>query len=344
MGHITGEIRPLVPIAQLFAIHLTVNKTSSRRAVVWTLRCAALALGVVGLGGTVYKAFEQLAGYEWQVRPAWLLLSGALYALGLAPMAWFWHRTLGALGMRAPVLATFRAYYLGHLGKYVPGKAMSVILRVAAVNKWVISMRLALLSCLMETLTMMAVGASLSALLTLVLLRSEPYLAAVAAAFAVGSLISTLPPVARRLARIGVDRLKARDEVTTAKMSPAEIDDHLRGIDYRLLFSGWCAAGVCWLMLGLSMWATLRAIGAENVSPFVDLPRLVATTAFAVVAGFASLLPGGIVVRDVVLLRLLAPICGEPSALVAAVLVRLVWLVSELLACGILYIGSAKRR
>jgi glycosyltransferase 2 family protein len=58
------------------------------------------------------------------------------------------------------------------------------------------------------------------------------------------------------------------------------------------------------------------------------------------VTGFLSLLPGGIGVRDALLMQLLAPLCGDANALIAAVLVRLVWLVSELAACGILYVGA----
>ena len=42
-------------------------------------------------------------------------------------------------------------------------------------------------------------------------------------------------------------------------------------------------------------------------------------------------------------MQLLAPLCGEANALIAAVLVRLVWLVSELVACGILYIARRNR-
>jgi hypothetical protein len=33
-------------------------------------------------------------------------------------------------------------------------------------------------------------------------------------------------------------------------------------------------------------------------------------------------------------------VCGEANALIAAVLMRLVWLVSEVVACGILYVGA----
>ena len=77
-------------------------------------------------------------------RPAWLVVSGVAYVLGMAPMGWFWHRTLAALGYQPPLSATMRAYYFGQLGKYVPGKAMVIILRVAAMRRWAPSMRIAI--------------------------------------------------------------------------------------------------------------------------------------------------------------------------------------------------------
>jgi uncharacterized membrane protein YbhN (UPF0104 family) len=95
--------------------------------------------------------------------------------------------------------------------------------------------------------------------------------------------------------------------------------------------------------LGWSLWATLRAIGVVDLEPIRHLPLLVAAVALAVVAGFASMLPGGLGVRDALLMQLLAPHCGSANALVAAVLVRLVWLVSELAACVILYVGARSR-
>jgi uncharacterized membrane protein YbhN (UPF0104 family) len=95
-------------------------------------------------------------------------------------------------------------------------------------------------------------------------------------------------------------------------------------------------------MLGWSLWATLRGIGVESAYPLAHLPILVAAVAISVVAGFASMLPGGLGVRDLLLMQLLAPVCGEPNALVAAALWRLVSVLSELIICVILEI--AKRR
>jgi uncharacterized membrane protein YbhN (UPF0104 family) len=123
---------------------------------------------------------------------------------------------------------------------------------------------------------------------------------------------------------------------------PADLDASLHGINVRLLATGWLAAIVCWVLLGLSLWATLRAMGVM-LDALGDLPRLVAAVALAVVAGFASMLPGGLGVRDALLMQLLTPSCGAANALVAALILRLVWLVSELAACVILYVAARFR-
>jgi hypothetical protein len=226
------------------------------------------------------------------------------------------------------------------LGKYVPGKALAIILRVAAVGKWVRSLRTAIVSALLETLTMMAVGAFLAAALSIVVLRLEARLAMLAAAMAVVAGLPTLPPIARRIARIGIVRVQQEDALALPRTAPADANATLHGIDWHLLTIGWIASSLCWLLLGLSLWTTLRAIGVASVHPLGDLPMFISAVAFAVVAGFLSLLPGGLGVRDAVLMQLLAPACGDANALVAAVLLRLVWLVSEVLVCGILYVTA----
>src|SRR5262249_47187334 len=63
------------------------------------------------------------------LRPGWLLLSGALYLLGLGFSALCWHRLLRALGQRPSFPSALRAYYIGHMGKYLPGKAWALFLR-----------------------------------------------------------------------------------------------------------------------------------------------------------------------------------------------------------------------
>jgi uncharacterized membrane protein YbhN (UPF0104 family) len=258
-------------------------------------------------------------------------------------MAWFWHRALTALGQPAPWPQTLRAYFMGHVGKYVPGKAMAVVLRVAGVRKWVTSIRIALVTSLLETLTMMAVGAFLAAVLSTLVLRLEPRLAAIGLIMAAAAGVPTLPPIARRLARLGLQRIKPNSALENSGITPIDLSASLEGINLQLLASGWAAASLCWTLLGMSLWATLMAIGAGNVQLVEDLPRLVAAVAFSVVAGFLSMLPGGLLVRDALLMQLLVPVCGKANSLVAAVILRLVWLVTEIAVCGILYVGAKEQ-
>jgi uncharacterized membrane protein YbhN (UPF0104 family) len=318
----------------------------SRRWLIWAFRIAVLSLVVLGVRGTAVNAIERLSQQEWQVRPGWLVVAGGLYVLGLVPMAWFWWRALAALEQPAPWIATLRAYFVGHLGKYVPGKALAVILRVASIGKWVRSVRVALVSSLLETLTMMAVGGVLAALLSATVLQLDWSYTVLALGIAAACAAPTIPPVARFLARIGALRIKQTAETTgpAGSLQPADSTDEFNGISMPLLASGWSAGCACWLFLGLSLGATLRAIGIGDFNPIAQLPLLVAATSFAVVSGFASMLPGGVGVRDLLLMQLLAPHVGDANALVAAVLMRLVWLVSELCVCVILYLGVKSGR
>jgi len=318
-----------------------------RPLLIWSLRIAALAIVAWFVSGSVRSALDKLSGREWHVRPAWLIESGLIYVMALVPMGWFWQQTLAALGCPAPLPNAMRAYFLGHIGKYVPGKAMSVILRVAAVRRWVPSMRVALISTIIETLTMMAVGALTAGVLAAFVLHMQYYLWLLAFGAAAACFVPTLPPVAKLLMRIGANRNRGKEGRDTAGTNEPGVavgfSESFAGLNYRLLAKGWIASAIFWLLQAISLWATLRAIGVDGASLSNDLPRLIAAVSFSVVAGFLSQLPAGIGVRDAVLFDLLKPIAGEANALVAAVLVRLVWLVSELVVCGILYIAAVRK-
>jgi uncharacterized membrane protein YbhN (UPF0104 family) len=63
-----------------------------------------------------------------------------------------------------------------------------------------------------------------------------------------------------------------------------------------------------------------------------------ASVSLAVVGGFLSGIPGGAVVREGILCWVLAREVTEATALAAAVVLRLVWLASELVISAVLYI------
>jgi uncharacterized membrane protein YbhN (UPF0104 family) len=288
-----------------------------------------VALVIWFVRGTLVEAWRQLGEHRWSLAPWWLVASGALYLGGLLPAGVFWWRVLRVCGQDAKLGETLRAYYIGHLGKYVPGKAMVVVLRAGLIHGQRVNPGVAAASVFTETLTMMAVGACLAAAILAARLRDERALFWGAVGLAVISLVPTLPPVFRRLARLaGVGR------------SQPEIREKLSRLGYTTLLWGWVSMGLVWSLLALSLWAAVRALGVEAVGrPFEHFTGYLAAVSLAMVAGFLSLIPGGLGVRDVILLRLmlrLLPLDAAQAAL-ASVLLRLVWLVSELAISGILY-------
>jgi uncharacterized membrane protein YbhN (UPF0104 family) len=298
------------------------------RAIQWTIAALVLAF----LIREVLRSWNDLAARSYRFHPGWLLLAAGCYLAGLAPCAWFWYQTLRAAGQRPPLLATLRAYFVGHLGKYVPGKALVVVLRAGMLRSAGADVRVAAISVFYETLTMMAVGAFLAAAALLLGMRQHPAMALLAAGLMLVALLPTLPPVFRPLVRWAG---AAGGDPTAA----ARLDR----LGYRNLALGWLAIGGGWLLVAASLWATLRAMDVPQaadsfVALLEQLPWLTASVALSVVAGFLSLLPGGALVRESVLYVLLQEPLGNETALVAAVVLRLVWLASEVIVAGGLWL------
>jgi glycosyltransferase 2 family protein len=280
---------------------------------------------------TLFDAWDQLGQHHWQCNFWWLAVSGCLYLLGTLLCGIFWHRALLALGQKVSLPRALRAYYIGHLGKYVPGKAMVVILRTGMVRGEGVDTSLAAVSVFFETLTMMSIGALMGAAIVAGWFREQTLLFWAALAMMAAAGLPTLPPVFRRLVRLlGVGRA-----------NPA-IADKLADLGYGTVLLGWVLTGLGWILLGLSFWAVLRALGAGNVNPFEQLHLHTAAVTLATVAGFLSFVPGGAVVREAVLAELMVPQLGDAIALLSAILLRLVWLVAELLISAILYIVARR--
>ena len=154
----------------------------------------------------VLSANQQLDGHAWHVLPWWLVLSGVLYLLGLLPGAFFWYRVLRRTGQEVGLGESLRAYYISQLGKYVPGKWMVILLRRVLLRGPAVENTVVAASVFFETLTMLAVGSAMAALVLLIGHRHQTFLIGAA----LGSmLLLGLPTVpaffqaAMRILRVG---------------------------------------------------------------------------------------------------------------------------------------------
>lgn len=275
---------------------------------------------------TLRDAWDQLGQDRWQFHFGWLMAAGGVYLAGLLPPALFWHRVLRVLGQSPLLSESIRSYYVSHLGKYVPGKAMVIVIRAGLVRSGRVHAGVAAVGVFLETLTMMAAGAAVALAILAVQFRGNAWLMALALGLMVLSGLPTLPPVFRVLARLA--RVGRSDPAVRAQLARFGLGT---------LLAGWAYMIVCWIVLGASLWLTLLGMGVEGLDLAGQLALCTATVALAVVAGFLSLIPGGVVVREAVLLALLAPHFGNAVAVASAVVLRVVWLVAELAVSAILY-------
>jgi uncharacterized membrane protein YbhN (UPF0104 family) len=324
----------------------------------WTLAAIKATVAVVVLWAVarhVLRTWNDLnrQGVSLRFEPGWLVASGALYLAGLAAYGRFFERILRVSATPVGLGPALRAYLISHLGKYVPGKAMVVVLRAGLVVQHGARASTAAIATFYETLVMMAAGGLVAAVgfaaaagSQHVALRvpgwgriSAPFyslVALVSLGLGLGFLALVFPPFFGRLARLVSLPIRG--------VGPGVLPSLTANLLVRGLL--WSAAG--WILLGVSQLAIVRAFdqaAAERLLQLRQAPVVIAAVALATVAGFVvAILPGGLGIREGVLMSLLAPAVGTDTSVVAALALRLVWVIAELAAGALLVVWPRSKR
>ena len=283
---------------------------------------------VAAIAYTVWKAASQLRENEFEFRNvawSWWLCSIVCYIGTMAFSCLFWHRVLLAFGQRPRIIDSFLAFFASQLGKYIPGKAMVVVIRTDLIRGDEVKTGPAAASVFVETLTWIFVGSAIASLLLILRFRDQFALQVTAGLLTLAAGALTWPPVFRRIA-LKVGGVGGRKIVKT-----------FDGLNLGTMSLGWGLMTVGWCFNGLSLWLVLQGLPETNVT-WADYPLALACVSLATVAGFVSLLPGGIGVRELVMIPLLGARFGSVNAIVAAIVIRVVWLVAELMTSGLIYL------
>jgi len=337
----------------------------------------AFTLAILAAVGRFFYLDLRRAGSEglWR-HPCWLVLSGAFYILGLFCSAWFWIRLMRSLGQDPSFMPAVRAYYLGHLGKYLPGKAWALVVRASLAQGAGVKVGVAGVTSLYEVLTTMSAGALLAAVLFAVgapdtsslddwsplrrlFTERDPDTSAVdrkgLVALALGMLVVVgvpiLPPVFNRL----VKRLRSLKNLLARQPASESIDPRRFHVRMPVLLEGLAMTAVGWMLLGASLWAVLQSVVDEpRLMTVAEWGQLSAILSLAYVAGFIVVfMPSGLGVRELFLRLFLVPELsrqwtGEKLSVTttiwAVLLLRLVWTAAELVTCAIVYQFPRQRR
>jgi glycosyltransferase 2 family protein len=325
-----------------------------RQLAITAVKTAVAVVVLWAIGRHVLRTYVDLRGRSESLHfdPLWLTISGVLYLAGLLACAVFFQHILRSSNAPIRFLPAWRAYIVSHLGKYVPGKAMVVVLRSGIVVPYGGRASTAAIATFYETLVMMCAGCLVAAIGFAGGSRSERIPLALwgwgpidlpiyrvgaltGLALALAFLIVVLPPVFGRVAGL------------VALPIPGVGPDALPRITHKLLGQGlfWSSGG--WILLGLSQLAVIRSFdpaGADAVAALGLAPVVIASVALATVAGFVvAVLPGGLGVREGVLMSALSPALGNDHAVVAALSLRLVWVAAEIAAAAVFFPWSGRR-
>ncbi len=306
----------------------------------------------------------EISGDLWKRPPhfAWLTVSGFLYLIGLGFSLFFWYRLLIRLGQKPRLLAAIRAYYLGHMGKYLPGKAWALMLRATLIRSAGVRIGVAVLSSFYEVLTTMAGAVVLAPVLFLCLFPESPAgfdwaslrrlvsfrelqpAGLERTALVVMSLVllaivggPILPPVFNRI----VHRISLPFQDRSGREAPR--------VTWRALGEGIVITTLAWLVMGASLWAVLRALRGDALA--FTLPvwgRLSAYVSLAYVAGFVIVLvPSGLGIREYFLKVFLTyelivaegtgAVDAGAQAVLAVLLLRMVWTAAEVVVNAVVY-------
>jgi uncharacterized membrane protein YbhN (UPF0104 family) len=101
-------------------------------------------------------------------------------------------------------------------------------------------------------------------------------------------------------------------------------------LNWPTYFRAWSWSLLGWLLYGGAMFCVLQAVAPEAFD-VAHYGLALTTICLATVGGFLSMLPGGLGVRELVMLPLLAGTYSTSAALISAILMRLVCVAIELL-------------
>ncbi|HMO13367.1 MAG TPA: lysylphosphatidylglycerol synthase transmembrane domain-containing protein [Pirellulaceae bacterium] len=301
--------------------------------IIWGKRVVS-AVVLLAVAYTAFKSLQQLDDQAVSIQQLdlrWIFGAAVLYAIGLG-LAWsFWHIMLHAIGQKPNLDKSSRAFVYSQLAKYVPGKAMVLVVRASCVSDEKVKAEAAVVSVFFETFTWMMSAAGLALMVRIFFMPQDIHIPSTALEFSLWiSAGATLlffalsfPPFFRRM--IGFAGTRKFWDANKAIRSGISIPVWILGVG--ILSLGW-------FCLATSLWMVLNAL-PENTLVDLNWSHCLIVVTLASVVGFLSFIPAGLGVRELVMIPMLGPVVGAGTAICAPIILRLLWISVELFLAGI---------
>lgn len=296
------------------------------RIVRWGFTMLAVALAVWAGADHWHEVAEAVRHLD----AGWLALATLATLLNVATAGLAWRSLLADLGSRLLLATAARVFFVGQLGKYVPGSVWPMVMQAELASDHGVARRRTAAATMVTTMLGVACGLC-------VVLAALPFAPDVVppgfgwAVFLVVPLLVMLHPavldrvINTTLARLGRDPLERR---TT-----------LRGT---VTATGWVL--LSWVAAGLQVWALAVSLGASANGRTLTLA--IGGYALAWAVGFAVVVaPAGAGAREVALLAVLSVVLDRGAVLVVVLLSRVLFTAVDLVLAGIgITVGRRRRK
>ncbi len=300
-------------------IQETAREKGSRRWIALAIKAVLFIVVVWFVSLLFYRSIRQV---DWSVlvfKPALIVLGAAVIMAASLVGSWIYRNLYRGLGSSLSKVQSFVLLTVPPLGKYLPGKVLSMAGHAAIAGSFGISLAVSGPAIVLIT----GLGLSGAALLGLILVMVQAHsqlggqfvqFVLPAGFFVVLALVFLHPAIYRRVINFVLGLVK--QPPLTFNLSLFSMTKFLFGfmIQLGLYISG----------------AAIMVLGIVDI-PFSTLPTIAGVSCLASVAGFLAIFaPAGIGVYEGILLMLLTPVTGAGIAGIIAILMRLAQTAADL--------------
>ncbi|MBY0589373.1 hypothetical protein K2X85_19530 [bacterium] len=292
------------------------------------------------VGKQAFLAYAELQSRTLFIRYEFLALAVTLNVLGAFALAGPFVTAIRdrerLLHRRHPLpLSTImQGYLMSQAGKYVPGKAVVMVIRLMVLGRRGAPADMIVLATFFETMVAMASAGLLATILMSLPMGSldeqgqaqQQWARAASFFLFLGLIFFVLPPV-----------LSLGPKVLSRFIPSVKVHADTP-IGWRSIGKSIAISIVAWMIVGTSFWATVQAVSPATLG-WSEIPTLSSVYIFSYVAGFISMVPGHFGVREFIMDSILRPLLGGDRlvAVSATILSRMVTLTIELVMALIAY-------
>jgi uncharacterized membrane protein YbhN (UPF0104 family) len=300
---------------------------SSRRS--GAIGIVGLLIGLAGLAfvtRTIIREWDEITETLTSANPSWLLAAGLAVLAGMTVIGWNWLVMLGRRDPALPLGAGFMWYFVGQLGKYVPGGIWPIVGRAELATRAGASRSAAYQTTALSMFATYGAAVLVAAVAGLAS-PADRRLIAVALAIGTGIVLGMLFLPAARVQILRVVHRLTRRELNLPEGT-------------RVLFDIFRHVPV-WLFIALGNVFTVIALGGDvDLGLVVDLTF---ATSLSWIIGFVVIgVPGGLGVREATFIALMSDQLGPGLATSAALAGRVLSIAADLVgAAGSLPLGRS---